>query len=46
MGVVHLAQAPDGGLVAVKVLNPRGDDVNGRRRLAREVETMRRVRSP
>jgi Protein kinase domain len=46
MGVVHLAQAPDGGLVAVKVLNSRGDDVNGRRRLAREVETMRRVRSP
>jgi protein kinase-like protein len=46
MGVVHLAQAPDGSLVAVKVLNSRGDDVNGRRRLAREVETMRRVRSP
>jgi hypothetical protein len=46
MGVVHLAQAPDGGLVAVKVLSSRGDDVNGRRRLAREVETMRRVRSP
>ena len=43
MGVVHLAQAPDGSLVAIKVLNSRSEDTNARRRLAREVETMRRV---
>src|SRR5690242_2119680 len=47
MGVVHLAQDPEGRLVAVKVLRALGTDgVNARRRLAREVETMRRVRSP
>jgi predicted Ser/Thr protein kinase len=46
MGVVHLARAPDGSLVAVKVLNSRSEDGNARRRLAREVETMRRVHSP
>ncbi len=47
MGVVHLARDPEGRLVAVKVLNPQGTEgVNARRRLAREVETMRRVRSP
>jgi hypothetical protein len=47
MGVVHLARAPDGSLVALKVLRPWiAEDVNARRRLIREVETMRRVRSP
>jgi serine/threonine protein kinase len=47
MGVVHLACDPDGGLVALKVLRPWvAEDVNARRRLSREVETMRRVRSP
>jgi Protein kinase domain len=47
MGVVHLARDPEGRPVAVKVLHPLGGEgVNARRRLAREVETMRRVRSP
>ena len=47
MGVVHLARDPEGRPVAVKVLHTLGTDgVNARRRLAREVETMRRVRSP
>src|SRR5689334_23522129 len=47
MGVVHLARDPEGRPVAVKVLHPLGrGGVNARRRLAREVETMRRVRSP
>ncbi len=47
MGVVHLALDPEGRPVAVKVLQPLGSEgVNARRRLAREVETMRRVRSP
>jgi serine/threonine protein kinase len=47
MGVVHLALDPHGRQVAVKVLRPEvaGDDV-ARRRLSREVETMRRVRNP
>ncbi|MFC0862588.1 protein kinase [Sphaerimonospora cavernae] len=47
MGVVHLALDPRGREVAVKVLRSEvtGDDV-ARRRLSREVETMRRVRSP
>jgi len=46
MGVVHLARDPEGRPVAVKVLQPLGSEgVNARRRLAREVETMRRVRS-
>ena len=47
MGVVHLARDPQGRLVAIKVLHTaatEGD--NARLRLAREVETMRRVRSP
>ncbi|MEV4221328.1 protein kinase [Nonomuraea sp. NPDC049725] len=46
MGVVHLATDPQGRQVAVKVLRSEvaGDEV-ARRRLAREVETMRRVRS-
>ena len=47
MGVVHLARDPRGDLVAVKVLRTDGAEAaNARRRLAREVETMRRVRSP
>ena len=47
MGVVHLARDPDGNQVAIKVLRNVGyADVNARRRLVREVETMRRVRSP
>jgi hypothetical protein len=46
MGVVHLARDPQGGLVAVKVLHPgTTESANLRLRLAREVETMRRVRS-
>ncbi|MEU7910356.1 serine/threonine-protein kinase [Microbispora bryophytorum] len=47
MGVVHLAHDPQGRQVAVKVLRSEvaGDDV-ARRRLSREVETMRRVRGP
>ena len=46
MGVVHLARDPQGGLVAIKVLHPNAtESVNARLRLAREVETMRRVRS-
>lgn len=47
MGVVHLAQAPDGRRVALKVLRPHivGDD-EARARLAREVASLRRVRSP
>ncbi|MEU7896092.1 protein kinase [Nonomuraea sp. NPDC049152] len=46
MGVVHLAVDPQGRQVAVKVLRAEvaGDDV-ARRRLSREVDTMRRVRS-
>ncbi len=47
MGVVHLGQGVDGTRVALKVLRPHvvGDD-EGRERLAREVASMRRVRSP
>jgi serine/threonine protein kinase len=47
MGVVHLAQAPGGQRVALKVLRPHivGDD-EARERLAREVASLRRVRSP
>jgi serine/threonine protein kinase len=46
MGVVHLAHDPQGGLVAIKVLHPTTtESFNARLRLAREVETMRRVRS-
>jgi predicted Ser/Thr protein kinase len=46
MGVVHLAQAPDGDRVALKVLRPHvvGDE-EARERLAREVASLRRVRS-
>jgi predicted Ser/Thr protein kinase len=47
MGVVHLALDPGGQPVAIKVLRNVGyADPNARRRLIREVETMRRVRSP
>ena len=47
MGVVHLAQAPDGRRVALKVLRPHviGDD-EARERLAREVSSLSRIRSP
>lgn len=47
MGVVHLAQGADGRRVALKVLRPQiiGDS-EARDRLAREVATLRRVRSP
>jgi hypothetical protein len=47
MGVVHLAHDPQGRSVAVKVLRPGvAGDPDARRRLSREFETMRRVRSP
>jgi len=47
MGVVYLAVDPEQRQVAVKALRPAiASDPNARRRLAREVETMRRVRSP
>ncbi len=47
MGVVYLAADSEQRLVAVKVLRPQvAGDPTARRRLAREVETMRRVRSP
>lgn len=46
MGVVHLAQRPGGDRVALKVLRPQvvGDD-EARARLAREVNSLSRVRS-
>lgn len=46
MGVVHLAQRPGQRPVALKVLRPNvvGDD-EARRRLAREVDSLSRVRS-
>ncbi len=44
MGVVHLARAPWDDWVAVKVLRPHvAGDATGRARLAREVQTLRRV---
>ncbi|MEU4577159.1 serine/threonine-protein kinase [Nonomuraea sp. NPDC023979] len=47
MGVVHLGVDGDGREVAVKVLHPHvAADLKARDRLTREVETMRRVRSP
>ncbi len=47
MGVVYLASDAAGQLVAVKALRPAvAADPTSRRRLAREVEMMRRVRSP
>ncbi|WP_418058339.1 protein kinase domain-containing protein [Pimelobacter simplex] len=47
MGIVHLAQGPDGRRVALKVLRHQvvGDD-EARGRLAREVSSLTRVRSP
>ena len=46
MGVVHVAQAPDGDRVALKVLRPHVvGDAEGRERLAREVASLRKVRS-
>jgi predicted Ser/Thr protein kinase len=46
MGVVHLAQRPGGERVALKVLRPHvvGDD-EARQRLAREVNSLSRIRS-
>jgi hypothetical protein len=46
MGVVHLARKPDGPRVALKILRPHivGDD-EARRRLAREVSSLERIRS-
>jgi len=47
MGVVYLARDSEHRSVAIKVLRPSvAGDPNARRRLAREVETMRLVRSP
>jgi predicted Ser/Thr protein kinase len=47
MGVVYLARDAESRQVAVKVLGAAvAGDPNGRARLAREVDTMRRVRSP
>ena len=47
MGVVHLAVDSHGRKVAIKVLRPAvAGDATALRRLAREVDTMRRVHSP
>jgi predicted Ser/Thr protein kinase len=47
MGVVYLAKDDAGQAVAVKALHPgMAEEEHARRRLAREVETMHRVRSP
>ena len=47
MGVVHLAQGPDGARVALKVLRPHVvGDAEARERLAREVSSLRLVASP
>jgi hypothetical protein len=47
MGVVYLAEDPDDRQVAVKVLRQGVPaEATARRRLAREVDTMRRVHSP
>ncbi len=47
MGVVHLALDPTGRAVALKVLRPHvASDPQARRRLAREVDTLRRVQHP
>jgi hypothetical protein len=47
MGVVHLGADPEGRRVAIKVLRPGvAADQTALRRLAREVDAMRRVRSP
>ena len=47
MGVVHLAQAPDGRRVALKVLRPHiVGDAEARERLAQEVSSLQRLSSP
>jgi serine/threonine protein kinase len=47
MGVVHLALDRHGKAVAIKVLRPHvAHDPAARARLSREVETLRRIRSP
>ncbi|QXJ24786.1 serine/threonine protein kinase [Actinomadura graeca] len=47
MGVVYLGADPEGRKVAIKVLRPQvAGDATARRRLAREVDSMRRVHSP
>ena len=47
MGVVHLAQAPDGRRVALKVLRPDVvGDAEVRERLSREVRSLQRISSP
>ncbi len=47
MGVVHLAQGPDGRRVALKVLRQHiVGDREARERLAREVGSLRRITSP
>ena len=47
MGIVHLAQGADGRRVALKVLRPQiVGDQEARGRLAREVSSLTRVRSP
>ncbi|HEX2312918.1 MAG TPA: serine/threonine-protein kinase, partial [Thermomonospora sp.] len=47
MGVVHLGVDPEGRQVAIKVLRPAvAGDSTALRRLAREVDSMRRVHSP
>ena len=47
MGVVHLAQGPDGARVALKVLRPHVvGDAEARERLAQEVSSLRRISSP
>lgn len=47
MGIVHLAQGRDGRRVALKVLRPQVvGDQEARGRLAREVTSLTRVRSP
>src|SRR5918992_5064598 len=47
MGVVHLAVDSHGRKVAIKVLRPAvAGDATALRRLAREVDTMRRAGSP
>jgi serine/threonine protein kinase len=47
MGVVYLGADPQGRKVAIKVLRPAvAGDTTARRRLAREVDSMRRVHSP
>ena len=47
MGVVHLAQGPDGRRVALKVLRPHiVGDAEARERLAQEVSSLQRLSSP